>query len=53
LPSARRAEEASADDLMGRAESVDLIRAFQQLGERPRRRLLDLARALNGPMNVA
>src|SRR5579871_4764668 len=29
-------------------ESVDLIRTYYQLGERPRRRLLDLARSLNG-----
>ena len=32
---------------MARPESVDLIRAFHQLDERPRRRLLDLARSLN------
>ena len=28
-------------------ETQDLIRAYQNLGERPRRRLLDLARSLN------
>ena len=27
---------------------MDLIRAYYQLGERPRRRLLDLAKSLNG-----
>ena len=26
---------------------MDLIRAYYQLGERPRRRLLDLAKSLN------
>jgi hypothetical protein len=27
---------------------MDLIKAYYQLGERPRRRLLDLAKSLNG-----
>jgi transcriptional regulator with XRE-family HTH domain len=54
LPSARRPEEGErADDLMDRAESLDLIHAFRQLGERPRRKLLDLARALSRPMDAA
>ena len=35
-----------ADPLAGK-ETQDLIRAYQNLGERPRRRLLDLARSLN------
>ena len=35
-------------DVSGRKETQDLIRAYYQLDERPRRRLLDLARSLNG-----
>lgn len=31
-----------------RKETLDLIRAYYQLDERPRRRLLDLAKSLNG-----
>ena len=34
-------------------ESVDLIRTYYQLGERPRRRLLDLAKSLNGESDAA
>jgi transcriptional regulator with XRE-family HTH domain len=34
-------------EAMTREESLDLIRAYYQLDERPRRRLLDLARSLN------
>ncbi len=33
-------------DLMAQKETLDLIHAYYQLGERPRRRLLDLAKAL-------
>ena len=32
---------------MARKETMDLIRAYYQLGERPRRRLLDLAKSLH------
>jgi transcriptional regulator with XRE-family HTH domain len=39
-------------DLLDRPESRDLIRAFHQLDENPRRRLLDLAKALNSPASV-
>ena len=35
-------------EMFARKETLDLIRAYYQLGERPRRRLLDLAKALNG-----
>jgi transcriptional regulator with XRE-family HTH domain len=38
-------------ELMDRPESRDLIRVYYQLDERPRRRLLDLARALNGQLD--
>jgi hypothetical protein len=41
-------------EMFARKETLDLIRAYYQLGERPRRRLLDLAKSLNGgemPLN--
>ena len=41
-------ESRGGGELMGRKETLDLIRAYYQLGERPRRRLLDLAKSLNG-----
>ena len=34
-------------EMLARKETQDLIRAYYQLGERPRRRLLDLAKSLN------
>ncbi len=42
----RSLEARPADHPAGK-ETQDLIRAYQNLGERPRRRLLDLARSLN------
>jgi hypothetical protein len=39
--------EPRGDGMMVRKETQDLIRAYYQLEERPRRRLLDLAKALN------
>jgi transcriptional regulator with XRE-family HTH domain len=48
-PSAR----ASEVEVMAREESLDLIRAYYQLDERPRRRLLDLARSLNDDVEAA
>ena len=39
-------------ELMGRKETLDLVRAYYQLGERPRRRLLDLAKSLNGELTL-
>jgi transcriptional regulator with XRE-family HTH domain len=50
---ARREREAPvpaenrSGEVMARKETMDLIRAYYQLGERPRRRLLDLAKSLN------
>jgi transcriptional regulator with XRE-family HTH domain len=38
----------SSGEMLARKETLDLIRAYYQLGERPRRRLLDLAKSLNG-----
>ncbi len=35
-------------EVLARKETMDLVRAYYQLGERPRRRLLDLAKSLNG-----
>ena len=40
-------------EMFARKETMDLIQAYYQLGERPRRRLLDLARSLNGDSDVA
>lgn len=37
-------------ELFARKETRDLVRAYYQLGERPRRRLLDLAKSLNGEL---
>jgi transcriptional regulator with XRE-family HTH domain len=39
-------------ELMARPESIDLIRVFHQLEERPRRRLLDLAKSLNSHLGA-
>ena len=41
------ATEQRTGEVMARKETLDLIRAYYQLGERPRRRLLDLAKSLN------
>ncbi len=38
-------------EMFARKETLDLIRAYYQLGERPRRRLLDLAKSLNGDID--
>lgn len=40
-------------EVLGRKETLDLVRAYYQLGERPRRRLLDLAKSLNGDTDAA
>jgi len=48
----RAAKEATAEseggEMFARKETLDLVRAYYLLGERPRRRLLDLAKSLNG-----
>jgi transcriptional regulator with XRE-family HTH domain len=46
------AGEGRSGEVMGRKETLDLIRAYYQLGERPRRRLLDLAKSLNGEITL-
>ncbi len=40
-------------ELLASKETQDLIRAYYQLSERPRRRLLDLAKSLNGDHEAA
>lgn len=40
-------------DVMSQKETLELIRAYYRLGERPRRRLLDLAKALQDDANDA
>lgn len=40
-------------EILARKETLDLVRAYYQLGERPRRRLLDLAKSLNGDGDAA
>ena len=46
-------EQRTGDGMMARKETMDLIRAYYQLSERPRRRLLDLAKSLNGEGEAA
>lgn len=38
----------AAVDVFSNKETIDLVRAFYNLGEEPRRRLLDLAKAMSG-----
>lgn len=40
-------EESLEADVLSKKETVDLVRAYYRLSERPRRRLLDLAKALD------
>jgi transcriptional regulator with XRE-family HTH domain len=47
------AERGEGGEMMARAETQDLIRAYYQLEEKPRRRLLDLAKSLNGDAETA
>src|SRR5215212_8914508 len=43
-----RDRDVSGSEAFASKETQDLIRAYYQLGESPRRRLLDLAKAMNG-----
>jgi transcriptional regulator with XRE-family HTH domain len=45
--------DAVAAPVATRDESADLIRTYNALGERPRRRLLDMARSLNRDTDAA
>jgi len=47
-----RDRDTTAGEAMTSKETQDLIRAYYQLGERPRRRLLDLAKAMNGEVEA-
>ena len=50
---ARPAREGEAQrEVFTRKETRDLIRAYYSLSERPRRRLLDLAKSLNGEVEA-
>jgi transcriptional regulator with XRE-family HTH domain len=44
---ADKADEPRGEGMMARKETMDLVKAYYQLEERPRRRLLDLAKSLN------
>ena len=46
-------ERAEGGEILARKETLDLIRAYYQLGERPRRRLLDLAKSLHTEVEAA
>lgn len=43
-----RACDEGGGEVFARQETRDLVRAYYRLGERPRRRLLDLAKSLDG-----
>ena len=43
----RREVDNQGGEMFSRKETLDLIQAYYQLGERPRRRLLDLAKSLH------
>lgn len=45
--------QADGAEVIASQESLDLIRAYYQLDERPRRRLLDLAKSLNDDIEAA
>ncbi|GGE46230.1 transcriptional regulator [Marinicauda pacifica] len=46
-PAAVPQEDSLEPDILSKKETVDLVRAYYRLKERPRRRLLDLARSLD------
>ena len=48
-----RTERGESGEMLARKETLDLIRAYYKLGERPPRRLLDLAKSLNGEHDQA
>lgn len=43
----RKEAAGTGGEMFSRKETLDLIQAYYQLGERPRRRLLDLAKSLH------
>jgi transcriptional regulator with XRE-family HTH domain len=50
---AHAAQQSGGGEVLARKETQDLINAYYQLGERPRRKLLDLAKSLNGDSDAA
>lgn len=54
LTAREAAAEERSGEMFSRKETLDLIQAYYRLSERPRRRLLDLAKSLNNePETVA
>jgi transcriptional regulator with XRE-family HTH domain len=53
LAEAAAREEDRSGEMFSRKETLDLIQAYYRLSERPRRRLLDLAKSLNTESEVA
>lgn len=53
LAEAAAREEDRGGEMFSRKETLDLIQAYYRLSERPRRRLLDLAKSLNGEGDAA
>ena len=51
-PESRPREGEAQREVYTRKETRDLIRAYYSLSERPRRRLLDLAKSLNGEVEA-
>ena len=41
-------QEAPAESILDDKETIDLVRYYYQINKEPRRKLLDLARALTG-----
>ena len=50
---AEAAEREDRGEMFSRKETLDLIQAYYRLSERPRRRLLDLAKSLNNEVEPA
>lgn len=53
LAEAAARDEDRGGEMFSRKETLDLIQAYYRLSERPRRRLLDLAKSLNGEGETA
>lgn len=51
-PAEVQPERGEGGEILARKETQDLIRAYYQLGERPRRRLLDLAKSLHTEVDL-
>ena len=49
----RKEAASQGGEMFSRKETLDLIQAYYQLGERPRRRLLDLAKSLHAEGDAA